>query len=170
MQRVGGEFRWEFLGGSLLGRKVFCNRPLPYPYAEIILRAERLLVPGGGLEPPRSCDLRILSLIYYILHSAAHSRNCMHNIFIYNIYEHNHDRMVLHATVQNPGSNMHQNMPQVVCTPGTRPDMYPDFRSVRVVLLFRPILPLGRFLHDNGRDAWQRLTRLPPLHARSSKG
>src|ERR1035438_3178063 len=61
MQRVGGEFRWEFLGGSLLGRKVFCNRPLPYPYAEIILRAERLLVPGGGLEPPRSCDLRILS-------------------------------------------------------------------------------------------------------------
>jgi hypothetical protein len=54
------------------------------------------------------------------LHGAARSRNCMRNIFICNIYEHDHDRMVLHATVQNPGSNMHQNVHQVTCIPAGR--------------------------------------------------
>jgi len=77
----------------------------------------------------------------------------MHNIFIYNIYEHDHDRMVLHTTVHNLGSNMHQDMHQVACIPGTRSDLYLDFCSVRIVRILRPIWPLGRFLHDNGRDA-----------------
>ena len=87
------------------------------------------MVPGGGVEPPCPEGRRILSLIYGILHGAAHSRNRMHNIFIYNIYEHDHDCMALHETVQNPGSNMHQNMHQVACIPATRLDLYPNEES-----------------------------------------
>jgi hypothetical protein len=34
-------------------------------------------------------------------------------------------RAALHATVQNPGSNMHQNMHQIACIPATRLDLYP---------------------------------------------
>jgi len=42
------------------------------------------LVPGGGLEPPRPCGLRILSPILGLAHSLALRRTEAHNSVIYN--------------------------------------------------------------------------------------
>ena len=41
------------------------------------------VVPGGGLEPPRPCGLRILSLFFGVLQSVANERRSQHKPFRY---------------------------------------------------------------------------------------
>jgi hypothetical protein len=42
-----------------------------------------LLVPGGGLEPPRPCGLRILSPFFDVLQRVAIRRKLSHKLFIF---------------------------------------------------------------------------------------
>jgi hypothetical protein len=43
-----------------------------------------LLVPGGGVEPPRGCPRRILSLFFRVLQRVAIDRKLPHKLFIIN--------------------------------------------------------------------------------------
>jgi hypothetical protein len=72
-----------------------------------------ILVPGGGVEPPRGCPRRILSPFLTILQGIASRRIIAQKCIEMSRYEILEARIESHGIAQKCGTNSHQNSHQI---------------------------------------------------------